>query len=151
MRVLVCRELERECFTNRLELLRAGRSDDDSGDLGYAEQPGESESRHRHAAPERFALEGLERIEDGVVFELAVAIGTLRHPRAFRVSVAAPIASGKPAAGDRAVYLVPEAVLAADGKHVVGVVPLEELERVLYPLVACQPFELGDLDRKSVV
>ena len=60
--------------------------------------------------------------------------------------MAAPIAAGKPAAGDRAVHLVPEAVLAADGKHGVGVVPLEERERVLHPLVARQPFELGDLD-----
>ena len=49
-------------------------------------------------------------------------------------------------ARERPECLVPEPALVTDGEEGVGVVQLEQRERVLHPFVASEPFELRDLD-----
>ena len=55
----------------------------------------------------------------------------------------------EPAARERAERLVPEIVLAAERKHGLRVVPVEERERVLYPFVASEALARRGPERVS--
>src|SRR5207342_2989418 len=87
------------------------------------------------------------RVEDGIALVLAVAVRPLRHARAFRVGLAASIATCQPASRKRAEHLVAEAVLVADGEDRLRVGLLEQRERILHPLEADESLELRELHR----
>ena len=128
---LVRAELEGQRLPDAGEMLGPRRADDDRVDERVGQQPRERDGRHRDVPLGGEGGEAGEAGVDAVVVEVAVGARQERHPGAARRGLAAAVLAGQPTAGERAVGLVGDAVLAAERKDVGLVGALEQRARVL--------------------
>ena len=116
-----------------------------SGDL---QEPGEWRARRatrRAPAARRSSSSSASNVASVRKRSLPSGRIVMREPARRRL--AAAVLAGQPAAGERAVRRVPEAVLVTEREDRLAVVLDEQRERVLHPLVAGEPLEGRELER----